>query len=225
MYVDPPSYPVRTLVGVAADPRYRPRRERSGSYQHSLVAAPSPTPPPPTSGADSLLAGPSRTPYRPGFQPKGVSRSQTEAFVCARLGREERREGRRGEERRLGRRLDKLIALHFTPPSVVAQAKEREDGHATGIPNQEQGGGKRPGGLKEGHRRESSLVEELLVDGRSPRDVWKTFKERSFSGGAPVAGADADGGKGKGRMTTEQKRGASACHSVNVGGSDRASRD
>lgn len=185
------------------DLRFLNVRERSGSYQHSLVAAS-------TAGSSdpSSAAGPSRTPYRPGFQPKGVSRSQTEAFYQARIGREERREGRRGEERRLGRRLEKLIALHFTPPSAAARAQKLralEDAKGGGRTNElERVRGHKEGGSAD--RRESSLVEELLVEGKSPRDIWRSFKERSFSISQQDVGAGLDS---QTKMTPEHKRGAS----------------
>jgi hypothetical protein len=140
-----------------------------------------------------------------------VSRSQTEVFFQARIGREERREGRRGEERRLGRRLEKLVALHFTPASVAARTQKLralEDVSVGGRTAEV----KRPGGLKDGgsaHRRESSLVEELLVEGKSPRDIWRSFKERSFSGPQQDVGAGLDGDKGSAKMTPDQKRGVS----------------
>jgi rabenosyn-5 len=49
-----------------------------------------------------------RTPYKAGFQPKGVWRVRTGEYEELRMKREE---GRRGEERRLGRRLEKVRTL------------------------------------------------------------------------------------------------------------------
>ncbi|CAE6414279.1 unnamed protein product [Rhizoctonia solani] len=56
---------------------------------------------------------PSRpAPYRAGFQPKGVYRHRTEEFEAARA---KKVDGKRAEEKRLTRRLEKLIDLHFSP--------------------------------------------------------------------------------------------------------------
>lgn len=49
--------------------------------------------------------GAGKTLYRSGFQPKGVWRDRSEEFEVARMKREE---GKRLEERRLGRRLEKV---------------------------------------------------------------------------------------------------------------------
>lgn len=178
------------------------RRERSSSS--TLLSTPPTSSPGPSSS--NALSGPSRTPYRPGFQPKGVSRSRTEEFVVVRLGREERREGRRGEEKRLVRRLDKIIALHFTPRSVLDEREVKKS--KTAVEGERRRKEER---LKGHHRRESSLVDDLLVEGKSPRDVWKSWKERSFSGSNNNLNALSENGdeKGKGKMTAEQKRGAS----------------
>ncbi|CAE6365090.1 unnamed protein product [Rhizoctonia solani] len=51
-------------------------------------------------------------PYRAGFQPKGVYRHRTEEFEAIRA---KKIEGKRTEEKRLTRRLEKLIDLHFSP--------------------------------------------------------------------------------------------------------------
>lgn len=178
------------------------RRERSSSS--NLLSTPPTSSPGPSSS--NALSGPSRTPYRPGFQPKGVSRSRTEEFVVVRLGREERREGRRGEEKRLARRLDKIIALHFTPRSVLDEREVKKS--KTAVEGERRRKEERPKGH---HRRESSLVDDLLVEGKSPRDVWKSWKERSFSGSNNNLNALSENGdeKGKGKLTAEQKRGAS----------------
>ncbi|CAE6426725.1 unnamed protein product [Rhizoctonia solani] len=51
-------------------------------------------------------------PYRAGFQPKGVYRHRTEEFEAIRA---KKIDGKRTEEKRLTRRLEKLIDLHFSP--------------------------------------------------------------------------------------------------------------
>ncbi|QRV99991.1 Zinc finger, FYVE-type protein [Ceratobasidium sp. AG-Ba] len=53
-------------------------------------------------------------PYRAGFQPKGVYRHRTEEFEAARA---KRSDAKRSEEKRLTRRLEKLIDLHFSSKS------------------------------------------------------------------------------------------------------------
>ncbi|KAF8610000.1 FYVE-domain-containing protein [Ceratobasidium sp. AG-I] len=93
--------------------------------------APTPTPPPPPQVPYAVLsrassaspvtvpgtgAGVGSTqrpaPYRAGFQPKGVYRHRTDEFEAARA---KRSDAKRTEEKRLTRRLEKLIDLHFSP--------------------------------------------------------------------------------------------------------------
>ncbi|CAE6490366.1 unnamed protein product [Rhizoctonia solani] len=67
----------------------------------------------PSSAATPGGPTPSRpAPYRAGFQPKGVYRHRTEEFEAARA---KKVDGKRTEEKRLTRRLEKLIDLHFSP--------------------------------------------------------------------------------------------------------------
>ncbi|GAA5868425.1 hypothetical protein JCM8547_006271 [Rhodosporidiobolus lusitaniae] len=54
-----------------------------------------------------------KMPYRPGFQPQGVKIDRSEEFFKQRKGKSE---ARKLDEARLSRRLDKLVALHFTKP-------------------------------------------------------------------------------------------------------------
>ncbi|KDQ11711.1 hypothetical protein BOTBODRAFT_35144 [Botryobasidium botryosum FD-172 SS1] len=110
-----PTVPVvRTLtptppVSVPTPPP-RPASSQALSVPHSAPVSAAPSPPP--------KDAPSRTtpaPYRPGFQPKGVYRPRTDEFNAARSNLSQ---GRLVEERRLERRLEKLIDLHFSPDNL-----------------------------------------------------------------------------------------------------------
>ncbi|QRW27470.1 Zinc finger, FYVE-type protein [Rhizoctonia solani] len=129
------------------------------------VAAPSPTSNTPvpyavlsrTSSASPVptnipgVNSPSRpAPYRAGFQPKGVYRHRTEEFEAARA---KKVDGKRTEEKRLTRRLEKLIDLHFSP-------KEKDD--APPPPN----------------RRSSSFFDDLAeLKNKSPNELWRGVVE------------------------------------------------
>ncbi|CAE6414626.1 unnamed protein product [Rhizoctonia solani] len=93
---------------------------------------------------------PSRpAPYRAGFQPKGVYRHRTEEFEAARA---KKVDGKRTEEKRLTRRLEKLIDLHFSP-------KEKD---APLPPN----------------RRSSSFFDDLSeLKNRSANELWRGVVE------------------------------------------------
>ncbi|KZT53976.1 hypothetical protein CALCODRAFT_474016, partial [Calocera cornea HHB12733] len=90
------------------------------------ISSPSPGPSSGSTGAisasfqsqQSQPAQHRQTPYRAGFQPKPLYRLRTDEFleVRNRLSDE-----RKGEDRRLERRLEKLIQLHFAPKNDPAQ--------------------------------------------------------------------------------------------------------
>ncbi|CAE6437443.1 hypothetical protein ACGC1H_004416 [Rhizoctonia solani] len=89
-------------------------------------------------------------PYRAGFQPKGVYRHRTEEFEAIRA---KKIDGKRTEEKRLTRRLEKLIDLHFS-------SKEKD---APPPPN----------------RRASSFFDLDLADlkGKSANELWRGVVE------------------------------------------------
>ncbi|ORY58668.1 FYVE zinc finger-domain-containing protein [Leucosporidium creatinivorum] len=60
-----------------------------------------------------------RAPYHSSFQPQGVRRDRTEEFMHK---RKSRGEGKKLDEGRLGRRLEKLVALHFPLPLEEEEA-------------------------------------------------------------------------------------------------------
>ncbi|GAA5888022.1 hypothetical protein JCM6882_000253 [Rhodosporidiobolus microsporus] len=65
-----------------------------------------------------------KMPYRPGFQPQGVKVDRSVQFFDK---RRQKSEARKLDEARLARRLEKLVALHFSEPTVnpaVSPAKE-----------------------------------------------------------------------------------------------------
>ena len=67
-------------------------------------------------------------PYRPGFQPGGVRRPLTDDFVALRQAKQEGEGGHgmnKAERRKLERRLEKLIAIHFPLPSVNSEVTVR----------------------------------------------------------------------------------------------------
>ncbi|CAE6449112.1 unnamed protein product [Rhizoctonia solani] len=84
-------------------------------------------------------------PYRAGFQPKGVYRHRTEEFEAARA---KKIDGKRTEEKRLTRRLEKLIDLHFSPKEKDAPPPRT--------------------------RRTSSFFDELTdIKNRSANELWR----------------------------------------------------
>lgn len=90
-------------------------KARAGSFLGGLAghAASGST----TTLVDQPFVDPSgRTMYKAGFQPKGVWRARTSEFIQARMRREE---GRRGEERRLERRLEKVRPCHGSLPLLA----------------------------------------------------------------------------------------------------------
>jgi len=68
-----------------------------------------------------------KSPYRPGFQPKGVYRPLTDDFLEIRQSNRDGVDGgmKRIERTKLERRLEKLIALHFPPLGEDAHEKMR----------------------------------------------------------------------------------------------------
>ena len=92
----------------------------------SIIPIPSSSPQPLGSQDSSKLKP---TPYRPGFQPKGVYRPHTDAFLVL---RSKARDKGRVERTKLERRLEKIVALHFSEntasngtPSVAARERKR----------------------------------------------------------------------------------------------------
>ncbi|KAG8692578.1 carboxypeptidase Y-deficient [Ceratobasidium sp. 395] len=101
-----PAAPPRSITPVAPTPQ--------PAVPYAVHSRPSSVSPAPVgNGAAPVPAGGQRpAPYRAGFQPKGVYRHRTEEFEAARA---KRSDAKRTEEKRLGRRLEKLIDLHFSP--------------------------------------------------------------------------------------------------------------
>ncbi|KAG8895580.1 carboxypeptidase Y-deficient [Tulasnella sp. 403] len=97
----------------------------------------------------------SLTPYRPGFQPKGVYSSRTDDFLSL---RDQRLSSRRTEEKRLLRRLEKLVNLHFAPH------------HASTMPQPS--------------RRSSSFLDFSDIKGKGATDLWKGMVESVESSSA-----------------------------------------
>ncbi|KAB5596515.1 Vacuolar segregation protein PEP7 [Ceratobasidium theobromae] len=87
----------------------------------SRASSASPVLPSPTNGMGGGFSS-KPAPYRAGFQPKGVYRHRTEEFEAIRA---KKAEGKRTEEKRLTRRLEKLIDLHFSPKEKDAPPPNR----------------------------------------------------------------------------------------------------
>ncbi|CED85205.1 FYVE finger-containing protein [Phaffia rhodozyma] len=121
----------------------------------------------------------SKTPYRAGFQPKGVWRDRSGDYEAARLKREE---GRRLEERRLGRRLEKLIALHFTPPSQPLSSSS--------APSAPLSPAKSIASPPPTSRRSSFFLPDLDAL-KNPSGIWKNLKDRAM---APPPDMHLEGG-------------------------------
>ncbi|KAF8328881.1 FYVE zinc finger-domain-containing protein [Cantharellus anzutake] len=136
-----------------------------------------PTPPsplplvmPPDTNASSSQPSTSQTaepkvtrvaaPYRPGFQPKGVYRHRTEEFCAL---RDSGTGQRKSEERRIERRLEKMIDLHF-PPETHSTPRLAES------------------------RRTSSIFTELK--GKTPGDLLRNAMEAKP--GSPAALRNAE---------------------------------
>ena len=79
-------------------------------------------------------------PYRPGFQPRPVCHLLTDDFILLRQAKQEGEGGghglKRAEKRKLERRLEKLIAIHFPPTSGktedIATTRGERPGAAVG---------------------------------------------------------------------------------------------
>ncbi|KAK7449662.1 carboxypeptidase Y-deficient [Stygiomarasmius scandens] len=90
---------------------------------YSRPTSQSPTP----RGTPSSMRQSTPTPYRPGFQPKGVYRPRTDEFLSLRrIARDgpESDSSKRIERTKLERRLEKLIALHFPEPGDPQPEKD-----------------------------------------------------------------------------------------------------
>ncbi|PWN98937.1 FYVE-domain-containing protein [Tilletiopsis washingtonensis] len=70
----------------------------------------------------ALQPGPSAASRQPGFQPRGVSRSRTDEFLAARESKGKGREERGLEGERMQRRLEKLVAIHFSGDAPAPDA-------------------------------------------------------------------------------------------------------
>ncbi|KAF7978690.1 hypothetical protein HWV62_44947 [Athelia sp. TMB] len=126
--VESPAPPSRThsLSNSLAPPLppkpYSPATSPTPPSASSLAPSPAISPAPSQHGRPPASSRPSATsgtgtgtgagsaPYRPGFQPKGVWRPLTEDFMAARVAH---LDVGRVERRKLERRLEKLVALHF----------------------------------------------------------------------------------------------------------------
>ncbi|KAG9075348.1 carboxypeptidase Y-deficient [Ceratobasidium sp. UAMH 11750] len=103
----PTAVPPRSTTPIAPIPR--------PPVPYAVLSRPTSVSPVPAAGNGSTgvpVGGQRPAPYRAGFQPKGVYRHRTEEFEAARA---KRSDAKRTEEKRLGRRLEKLIDLHFSP--------------------------------------------------------------------------------------------------------------
>ena len=82
-----------------------------------------------TSTSSLLTSVQQRTsaPYRPGFQPGGVRWPLTDDFIALRRAKQEGggHGSNKAERRKLERRLEKLIAIHFPLPSVDSEVTVR----------------------------------------------------------------------------------------------------
>lgn len=125
----------RNSVAKVTEPRPRTTSlhapPKTDSIQSSLsTSTPVTQPPlpltPPSSRLQPLTSGIQRAPmpYPPGFQPEGLSRPLTDGFSAIRRSKRDGEDGkgmRRVERTKLERRLEKIITLHFTTPSVINQ--------------------------------------------------------------------------------------------------------
>ncbi|KAG8738489.1 carboxypeptidase Y-deficient [Ceratobasidium sp. 414] len=102
-----PTVPARSTTPVGPIPQ--------PPVPYAVLSRPTSVSPVPAAGNGSTttpVGGQKPAPYRAGFQPKGVYRHRTEEFEAARA---KRSDAKRTEEKRLARRLEKLIDLHFSP--------------------------------------------------------------------------------------------------------------
>ncbi|KAJ1309789.1 hypothetical protein OPQ81_006554 [Rhizoctonia solani] len=113
----PTAAPPRTTTPVSAPtpprpttPVVAPTPTSNTPVPYAVLSRPSSASPSPTNTPGGSASRPA--PYRAGFQPKGVYRHRTEEFEAARA---KKIDGKRTEEKRLSRRLEKLIDLHFSP--------------------------------------------------------------------------------------------------------------
>ncbi|KAJ7739678.1 FYVE zinc finger-domain-containing protein [Mycena maculata] len=87
------------------------------SRQTTPAPTPSSAPPSPSTLTPPRQAS---APYRPGFQPKGVYRPRTDEFIAHRKAHAVSAGYASAERTKLERRLEKLVALHFTEEEKVA---------------------------------------------------------------------------------------------------------
>ncbi|KAG8990861.1 carboxypeptidase Y-deficient [Tulasnella sp. 427] len=104
----------------------------------------------PLSATSTSTTKPTLAPYRPGFQPKGVYSVRTDEFMSIRA---KRLESRRAEEKRLFRRLEKLVDLHFSPESSSSKPPSPTT------------------------RRASSFLDFSELKGKGASDLWKGVVE------------------------------------------------
>ncbi|PVF98902.1 FYVE-domain-containing protein [Serendipita vermifera] len=121
---------------------------------------------PPSRPASTASRVVGATPYRHGFQPKGVYGMRTDEFVELRRAK---RDAAKIEDRRLERRLEKLIDLHFL--SGASKASNPPS----------------PGGLDPSkppaNRRQSSFFDFNLPDlkGKNASDLWRDVVDSAAS--------------------------------------------
>ncbi|KAJ3741755.1 FYVE zinc finger-domain-containing protein [Lentinula detonsa] len=119
------------LITSPADSSYSPSAAATTKSTLSTpTSAPAPAPTPTstsTPSAVSKLSKLPKAPYRPGFQPTGLTRFRTDEFLAARKVARDGPGGRldkRVERTKLERRLEKIIRLHF-PESDALLSKDQ----------------------------------------------------------------------------------------------------
>ncbi|KAJ3818837.1 FYVE zinc finger-domain-containing protein [Lentinula raphanica] len=159
----PRSRPVSVLESISLSPSRSPAPTppvviTSPSQSHidvdvtqtTISPTPTPAPAPTSSSKPSASTKPSssktpKAPYRPGFQPTGLTRFRTDEFLAARKVARDGSGGgldKRVERTKLERRLEKIIKLHF-PEEESPSSKEQEEKPKKGVVAVEMNGKRR----------------------------------------------------------------------------------
>ncbi|KAJ4001444.1 FYVE zinc finger-domain-containing protein [Lentinula boryana] len=124
------------LITSPSDSRYSPG---AAATTKMTLSTPTSAPAPAPTFTPSAVAKPSKlpkAPYRPGFQPTGLTRFRTDEFLAARKVARDGPGGRldkRVERTKLERRLEKIIRLHFPESDALSSKDQGEKTEKEGV--------------------------------------------------------------------------------------------
>lgn len=162
----PPSPAFTDRAEMVPSPSIQQSASHSSTTSTASAAVTLSTLPPSRLNSPVSTPSPKPAPYRPGFQPKGVYRPLTDEFVeRRRIIRDGEDQGgiTRVERTKLERRLEKLVALHFSRPEERKQGFDETTSH-------------RPHALTRENRRASSFFDFQAIRGiniQDAGDLWR----------------------------------------------------